>query len=128
MKDDPRRFNKNGPDKEALQFFQEASWNNPVIRIVDSNLKDILVAWLEISFSHLMGSYQKLMLLCCQTGKKYSVYLNLLEQGIKSQANLVVHKTVVGMYCFGPRENVWQIKRAIYQCRYMNGSEVVSIQ
>ena len=41
--------NKGGDDSEVLQLYNEPSWNNPVVRIVDQNGKDVV--------SRLNGNY-----------------------------------------------------------------------
>lgn len=119
--------NKNGPDKEALQFFQEASWNNPVIRIVDSNLKDILGRLAGDYSSY--GLVSKINAALLSTGKKIPVYLNLLEQELRAK-QFGSSQTVVGMYCFWSGEKTYGKLNGVLSTNagYMNGSEVVSIQ
>ena len=44
--------NKKGKDAEVLRFYNEPSWNNPVVRIVDSKKKNIV--------KRVSGNYSKL--------------------------------------------------------------------
>jgi len=119
--------NKNGPDKEALQLFNEASWNNPVIRIVDANLKDIL--------GRLAGDYtayglvSKINAGLLAKGIKIPGYLNLLEQEFRSK-QFGSLQAIIGMYCFWSGEKTYgKLNGVLFtNAGYMNGSEVVSIQ
>src|SRR5688572_30357584 len=68
--------NKGGHDAEVLKQYNEPSWNNPVVRIVDEKGKDIV--------SRLNGNYSALGLaemmtnVLIKVGGKAPVYLQLL--------------------------------------------------
>ena len=119
--------NKNGPDKEALQLFQEPSWNNPVIRIVDKDFKDIL--------GRLAGDYSayglvsKINSALVVRGIKIPGYLNLLEQEFRVN-QFGSSQATFGMYCFWSGEKTFGKLDGVIATNvgYMGGSEVVTIQ
>lgn len=118
--------NKGGTDREALDYFFEPSWNNPVVRIVDSNLKPI-VERLDGNYSD-YGLISKINASLIKMGITVPQYLKLLEEELKAYQTGLEH-TTIGMYCFWAGEKTYgQINGVIAtNAGYMNGSEVVDI-
>ncbi len=86
--------NKGGEDGRVLKLFNEPSWNNPVVRIVDAQLKDIV--------NRLDGDYSprgvtQLMIKALQSTKKpIPNYIQLLKESFSTHTN----QLTFGMYCF----------------------------
>ncbi len=118
--------NKSGKDKEVLDYFKEPAWNNPVVRIVDSNLKEI--------GERLSGNYSsyglvaKIVACLIQKNIPIPIYLKLLEEEVLAQSS-GIQKAYVGMYCFWSGEKCYAQTPGVVATKagYMKGSEVVEI-
>ncbi|MEP7196702.1 MAG: VPGUxxT family thioredoxin-like (seleno)protein, type 2 [Saprospiraceae bacterium] len=118
--------NKSGIDKEVLNFFNEPAWNNPVVRIVDYNLKDV--------GERLSGNYTRLGLLSrinsalLKKNLTLPKYLKLLEEEFIAES-VGIKTAYVGMYCFWSGEKCYAQAKGVVATKagYMNGSEVVQI-
>jgi hypothetical protein len=118
--------NKNGKDKEALVIFSEPAWNNPVIRIVNSDLKPV-VERLNANYSE-YGLVSKINSGLIKMGITIPMYLNLLEEEMKAKYYGVKQSTF-GMYCFWTGEKTFGKFDGVMATKagYMNGSEVVEV-
>ncbi len=118
--------NKKGKDSEALQFFSEPSWNNPVVRIVDSNLNGI-VDRINGNYSE-FGLITKINTTLLKLGIKIPEYLNILEEEFKAKQTGLEHATI-SMYCFWTGEKTYGKVKGVVATNagFMNGSEVVDI-
>lgn len=118
--------NKGGTDKEALEFFSEPSWNNPVVRIVNSDLKPI-VDRLDGNYTD-FGLISKINASLIIQGIAIPEYLILLEEELKAKQSGLEHATI-GMYCFWTGEKTYGMAKGVVATNagYMNGSEVVDI-
>lgn len=89
--------NTKGTDQEALTYFKEPSWNNPVVRIVNHELKDIVT---RINGDYTAYGLISGIIATMQKNKlKIPEYLLLLEKEYKAKA-LGTETATVGMYCF----------------------------
>ena len=118
--------NKGGKDAEILSKFNEPSWNNPVVRIIEySTEKDII--------KRLNGRYDMESLIetitngILASNKLIPEYLELLQQACASRD---LRETHLAMYCFWSGEkNMGNLEGVIEtQAGFMNGSEVVKIK
>ncbi len=119
--------NSGGEDKKALDYFNEPSWNNPVVRIVDSNLKDI-VTRINGDYSS-YGLVSGMVAAMQNANKTIPEYLKLLESEFKSKA-LGTEKTTIGMYCFWSGEKLYGKLDGVVATKagFMGGSEVVEVE
>ena len=86
--------NKGGEDGRVLKLFNEPSWNNPVVRIVDANLKDVT--------DRLDGDYSPKGVTAAMTKALISIkrpvpdYIRLLKESFSMNTKEITF----GMYCF----------------------------
>ena len=119
--------NKPGKDAETLAFFQEPSWNNPVVRIVNSQKQD--------QFPRLAGNYSILAVLRLitssldQRGLAIPGYLEILEEELTARA-LDTRKITFSMACFWTGEgNLGQIPGIVStKPGFMDSKEVVVVE
>ena len=115
--------NKGGHDAEVLGLYNEPSWNNPVMRIVDQNGKDVL--------PRLSGKYNEgavityLIDALHKTNQLAPPYIQLLEE----EYNAAEKEMIVEMYCFWSGEkNIGGQKGVIgTEPGYSHGKEVVKV-
>ncbi|NNE16256.1 MAG: hypothetical protein HKO66_04925 [Saprospiraceae bacterium] len=118
--------NKGGHDKKILSKYNEPSWNNPVVRIVDKNGKDII--------TRLNGNYSdeglvSHMLLALSSGfYGQPEYLKLLNAEL-SLSDYDKSEAVFSMYCFWSGEAHLGELDGITKTEpgFMNGKEVVKV-
>ncbi|HRI01221.1 MAG TPA: VPGUxxT family thioredoxin-like (seleno)protein, type 2 [Saprospiraceae bacterium] len=118
--------NEAGKDREALEYFKEPSWNNPVVRIVDSELNSIGER-LHSNYSP-FAVVNKINLSILRSGKLIPEYLRLLEEELLA-GEQGKETITVGMYCFWSGEKVYGAIDGVVstQAGFMGGSEVVQI-
>ncbi|MBK7798003.1 MAG: peptide-methionine (S)-S-oxide reductase [Saprospiraceae bacterium] len=119
--------NKNGSDKKTLDYFEEPSWNNPVVRIVKPDLSP-LVTRLSGNYTA-FGLVSKINAALLKNGQKIPEYLKLLEEELLARA-VGTEKATLGMYCFWSGEkNYAQLDGVIgTRAGYVKGSEVVEVE
>ena len=88
--------NKGGKDREILQQFDEPSWNNPVVRIVNASGVD-LVNRLASDFSQ-KGLVVRIRQALSLTGETIPEYLNLFLKELDGES--VRKEAYLAMYCF----------------------------
>ena len=115
--------NKGGADGKILKKYKEPTWNNPVIRIVNSNGKDIVKRHAgAYNPAQVVNTIQDALLASNQLVPNY---LDLLQQELANNNEEVV----LSMYCFwtGEREigSIQGVQST--QAGYMNGTEVVKV-
>ncbi len=117
--------NKGGEDKLILQRYNEASWNNPVVRIVDAKGKDIIPRHAnDYSVPGLLTSMRTAL---NKYGRKIPGYMQLYhsEQRGKAQEQTAYYS----MFCF------WSGEGHLGSCKgviatdpgFMNSREVVRV-
>jgi len=120
--------NKNGTDKKILEKFKEPSWNNPVVRIIDPNGKNIV--------QRVSNDYSALTL--CKKLKEalrlrntsIPLYLELLEQELSALNSNEMSEAYFKMHCFwigekelGKLDGVLDVESG-----FMNHNEVVKVK
>lgn len=116
--------NKTGEDARVLNFFNEPSWNNPVARIVTSDLTD-LVPRLDGGYSpSAITRYMVKALVVAK--KKIPKYLDLLNQSYAEHTQSITF----GMYCFWEGEKRLGAIPGVIKTSpgFMDGHEVVEVQ
>lgn len=86
--------NKAGEDGRVLKLFNEPSWNNPVVRIVDANLKDITER-LDGDYSP-KGVTTAMIRALNNTKRPVPDYIKLLKESFSMNTKEITF----GMYCF----------------------------
>lgn len=115
--------NKGGADAQVLKKYNEPSWNNPVIRIVNSKGKNIV--------NRHAGAYEPLPVISTiqdallASNQISPQYLDLLSKELSDDNE----EAVLSMYCFwtGEREIGSLQGVTATQAGYMNGTEVVKV-
>ncbi|MBX2871896.1 MAG: hypothetical protein KTR30_07350 [Saprospiraceae bacterium] len=118
--------NKGGEDAKVLAYFREPSWNNPVVRIIDTDKKDIVD---RISGNYTpLGVVQSMIIALKRFGKPVPTYLQLLEQELFAKQQGTETATL-SMYCFWTGEkNLGALEGVVEtQPGFMNGREVVQV-
>ena len=115
--------NKGGSDGEILKKYKEPTWNNPVVRIVNSKGKDIVKRHSgAYEPSAVVNTIQNALLASNQIAPHY---LNLLHQELSDHTE----EAVLSMYCFWTGEKEIGSMQGVQstQAGYMNGTEVVKV-
>ena len=118
--------NKGGEDKKVLSYFKEPSWNNPVVRIVDEDKKDVVR---RVSGNYSKAGVVNAMIAALQKSQRQiPEYLHLLQKEFTARQNGLEEATVA-MYCFWTGEKELAKIPGIIETQpgFMNGKEVVNI-
>ncbi|MEM7036953.1 MAG: VPGUxxT family thioredoxin-like (seleno)protein, type 2, partial [Bacteroidota bacterium] len=122
-------FNNNGgEDKKILQKYNEPTWNNPVVRIVDAGGKDLV--------NRVSGNYSALGLLeamekaLFEAGKPIPGYLQVMREELTAAARGNVQEAYFQMYCFWSGEGHLGKADGIVATEpgFMSGHEVVKVR
>lgn len=89
--------NKGGEDKKILEKYNEPTWNNPVVRIVNANGIDI-VDRVNRNYSSL-GLLMAMISALKSSKKEVPEYLKILEQELLAESKNIEEKTY-SMCCF----------------------------
>lgn len=119
--------NKSGADAEVLKRFNEPSWNNPVVRIVDQNGKDVV--------NRLHGNYSAAGLASSMTQAiikskgKAPIYLQLLADELSAQQK-GISKATYSMYCFWTGEALFGKLNGVVKTSagFQTGKEAVVVE
>lgn len=119
--------NTDGHDREILQSFNEPSWNNPVVRIINADRKELA--------PRLSGNYTKLGLVKTikaaleKSRGKAPEYLALLAKELKAE-QVEKETAVFAMHCFWTGEGrLGSIDGVIStEPGFMGGREVVKVE
>jgi len=119
--------NKGGADAKVLKHYGEPSWNNPVVRIVDSNKKDVV--------KRIGGNYSKLGVVAAMTealeknNLPVPMYLKLLHEELTAE-NSGTETATFSMYCFWTGEKkLGQLDGVVEtQPGFMKNREVVEVE
>lgn len=119
-------FNNNsGADAEILDKFGEPSWNNPVVRIIDKNEKELTKRMAKFHPQEIVNGIADAL----ETHQQdIPTYFQLLQQ--QTNANYgTVEKAVFPMYCFWSGElKLGQVEGVVNTLPgFMNGREVVEV-
>lgn len=116
--------NVGGHDREVLNSFGEPTWNNPVVRFIDSDKKQLT--------PRLVGDYTKLGLVRSMIkalksdNKQVPEYLTILEKELSGKRS-GLEKAVFSMYCFWSGEGKLGSIDGVVSTKagFMGGREVV---
>lgn len=119
--------NEGGSDAKVLKFYGEPSWNNPVVRIVGNNKKDIV--------DRVAGNYSKLGVVAAmrQALSKKNLpipnYLELLHEELAAEKSGTETATF-SMYCFWTGEKKLGNLDGVIETQpgFMNSREVVEVE
>ena len=116
--------NREGQDAKELLFFNEPAWNNPVVRIIDRNKKDI-VARLSGNYSA-EGLLDKMMTAMTKSGLEIPTYIQLIRDELSAHR---IEEAIYSMYCFWSGEAHFGKKRGIVATEpgFADGKEVVKV-
>jgi hypothetical protein len=119
--------NKKGKDAAVLKMYNEPSWNNPVVRIVDAEKKNI-VNRVSGNYSAL-GIVHAMVFALQKEEKEIPTYLNLLKQSLEAAASGTETATF-SMYCFWTGEKKLGNVEGVLETQpgFMNGQEVVEVK
>lgn len=118
--------NKGGKDAEALRLFGEPAWNNPVVRIVRADGRDLTPRMSDFRSSAALVSG---MIKALQaTGAAVPVYLQLLETELLARES-VLETATFSMYCFWNGESVFGAIPGVIETApgFQDGREVVRV-
>ena len=117
--------NKRGKDAEILKKFREPSWNNPVVRIIDTNEKELTQ---RMSRFHPVETINGIANALTSVGRDIPTYFQLLQE--ESNAKIgKTEKAVFSMHCFWTGElKLGQLEGVVNTVPgFMNGREVVEV-
>lgn len=117
--------NKGGKDKQILDQFNEPSWNNPVVRIVDATGTNLSP---RVSGNYsAKGLYQAMTRALNSTYKEIPEYMILLGKELVAQQN--IKEKYYSMYCFWTGEKQLGNTEGVIntEAGFMNGKEVVRV-
>lgn len=119
--------NKSGHDAEVLKKYNEPSWNNPVVRIVDEKGKD-LIARLSGNYS-MHGLTTSMSNVLIKTQGKTPAYLQLLTDELTARAH-GIEATTYSMYCFWTGEALFGKLNGVVATTagWQQGIEVVKVE
>jgi len=118
--------NVGGHDREVLQHYKEPTWNNPVVRVVDSN--GAPVGKRIADFRSVSLLLDQMILALDKSKKDVPEYLSLLREEYAAQEN-GVNEFYLSMYCFWTGEKeISKIKGVVgTEAGWMHGREVVKV-
>lgn len=118
--------NKGGEDAEVLKLYGEPSWNNPVLRVIRADGKNLVTRHSGHYDTASLATYMKLALIAYNG--KVPDYVDILvgEIGIE---DVNVSEAYYSMYCFWTGEaKLGQVDGVISTSSgFMNGKEVVKV-
>ncbi|MEM6804293.1 MAG: VPGUxxT family thioredoxin-like (seleno)protein, type 2 [Bacteroidota bacterium] len=119
--------NKGGKDKEILDKYNEPSWNNPVVRIIDAEGEN-LVDRINRDYSALTLS-RRMKEALEKRKVKVPEYLNLLEQELAGSKTSNKEELNFKMYCFWTGEKqLGKLDGVVnVEAGFMNWGEVVKV-
>lgn len=118
--------NKGGKDKVILEKYNEPSWNNPVVRIVNQDGQN-LVQRVARNYST-AGLLEAMEMALCKQGKEIPTYMNLLK-GTFAVAQKETAERTYQMYCFWSGEKHFGGQSGVLKTEpgFMSGREVVKV-
>jgi len=119
--------NKGGADKRILDKYNEPTWNNPVVRIVNTN-GDNIVKRVASNYSAL-GLYNAMQQALEAQGKPLPEYFKILGKELRSAQGNATKDEYYKMYCFWSGEKHLGTAEGVVatESGFMNGYEVVKV-
>ena len=120
--------NKGGHDGQILKRYNEPSWNNPVVRIVDSKGVDI-VSRVSGNYSS-KGLFTAMQRALIQSNLPIPEYMQILKQELGAVRNQNVQEKYYKMFCFWSGEGHLGLADGVLATEpgFMNGYEVVKVK
>ncbi|WP_172966856.1 VPGUxxT family thioredoxin-like (seleno)protein, type 2 [Patiriisocius marinistellae] len=119
--------NKGGKDKEILKKYSEPTWNNPVVRIVNKNGKN-LTQRISGDYSAL-AVYNAIVNVLENDGKIVPKYITLLGEELKAKKYGAVKEAQYKMYCFWTGEKQLGSQEGVLETKAgFNSGEVVKVK
>lgn len=120
--------NKGGKDKKILDKFNEPSWNNPVVRIIDPLGKDI-VKRVGSDYTAL-GLYSAMTYALRSSNLEIPGYLSLLGDELNASNDNSRKEKYYTMYCFWTGEKQLGSRNGVLntEAGFMAGREVVKVE
>ncbi|MEO6757915.1 MAG: VPGUxxT family thioredoxin-like (seleno)protein, type 2 [Saprospiraceae bacterium] len=118
--------NRGGQDGAALKTFDEPAWNNPVVRIVRADYKDVVLRMPDFRTSlPLVNGLRRALEL---TGTAVPRYLELLEEELEGRA-AGLQTATFSMYCFWAGEGTFGAIPGVIETApgFQDGHEVVRV-
>lgn len=119
--------NKKGSDAEVLNYFNEPAWNNPVVRIVNADKRDV-TARLGGNYTA-FGLVNSMLLALGASNRVAPKYLELLGAELQAKA-LGTEQANIAMHCFWTGEKeIGEIPGVVAtEAGFMGGREVVRVE
>jgi len=119
--------NKGGKDAQVLREFDEPSWNNPVVRIINSK-KDNIIPRINRDYSKL-GIVQAMIVALKSQFLAVPPYLSLMEEELLAERR-GTEEAVFSMYCFWSGEQKLGNIEGVVETHagFMKGREVVAVK
>ena len=120
--------NKKGKDLEILKKYNEPTWNNPVVRIVNAKGENI-VDRLASDYSS-MGLYKSMINALQSAGNSIPEYFKILGMELSTSVrNHNVEESYFKMYCFWTGEKELGAKDGVFATKagFMEKAEVVRV-
>jgi peptide methionine sulfoxide reductase MsrA len=119
--------NKGGKDKLILEKFNEPSWNNPVIRIINDKGSDIVKR--QADFRSPSETVSTIIKALESSAKSVDQYLHLLHQEMFASESNQSEEVYLSMYCFWTGEvEIADIPGVLgTEAGFMYGKEVVKV-
>ncbi len=119
--------NKNGHDKNILEKYNEPSWNNPVVHLVDASGKDIVQA-VRSDYS-LAGLSRAMINALNKENESIPAYLNILFQEQNALASGQTETAYFKLYCFWSGEVFFGNQKGVLatETGFIKGSEIVKV-
>jgi len=120
--------NKGGEDAKILKQFNEPTWNNPVVRIVDAEGQN-LVERVAGNYSSI-GLYEAMEMALQKTNQPVPEFMRLFGEEIFADQKSRTKETYFKMYCFWSGEGHLGQKEGVLstEAGFMGGHEVVKVE
>lgn len=118
--------NRPGPDAEVLRLFEEPSWNNPVVRIVDAAGRELTR---RLAGDYSPGGLSGAMIAALRAQRApVPAYLESLHTELSAQGS--VQRAVFSMFCFWEGEVKLGGIEGVVASRagFLEGGEIVEVQ
>lgn len=120
--------NQDGPDKRALELFQEPAWNNPVVRIVDAQRRALAP---RVNGDYTAAGLTGAMLAALKSSNTPAPgYLKLYDAEASAQADARARTITFAMFCFWEGEAKLGGVEGVLSTRtgFVDGREVVEVK
>ncbi|HHH50178.1 MAG TPA: hypothetical protein ENK52_04285 [Saprospiraceae bacterium] len=119
--------NKKGQDAKVLKYYGEPAWNNPVVRIVNTD-KSMLTNRLAADYSP-KGLVDNMIQALNKKNIAIPIYLQLLQEELQAKSN-GTEKATLAMHCFWEGEKEIGKLAGVLSTKagFMGGKEVVQIE